>query len=211
VLVVQRSKKTEVRKTMKLDKVKTLALLATVMCAVTACSGGSSTRYGPECGANSSCPHTNDPLLPEALFGTWKTACESNGEGTTFTLSEWRISSVDVVVSHFRYDPSDVTCSNVQSTEIITYDATYLADTQPTELGTAVKADLLVVGYTAQDNTGVFLDSAVDGVPDDVGNEYQIYIVSNNSLYGGRLSSGDATTPATRPTEIDLDFGLTRE
>jgi len=188
------------------------------------CSDGSNLDEGPECSANNSCPPTtttdeqtptNDPVqepaLPDALYGNWSTECESLGKGAAFVATEWAFSSTEIKLSTYTYDPADTLCENPRETQTITYEATYRAELESTSLGEAIKTDMLASGYVMQNDSGILHDSQSDGLPADVGDQYNIFLVNDGKLYGGLLSSGDSTTPETRPTLIDETYGLSRQ
>ncbi|MEM7257979.1 MAG: hypothetical protein AAF404_11380 [Pseudomonadota bacterium] len=151
------------------------------------------------------------PAMAESLYGTWVSDCSNDGEGSAYRLSKWSFASTEVTGITYAYASDDPECAAPTGSTSRTFEPTYLADTQETTLGAAIKTDLIVIASVITEGTQVVWDSGIDGIPPDVTNEYNIFLVSDNRLYGGSLDSGNANTPLTRPTAINSQFGLIRQ
>lgn len=165
--------------------------------------------------SNSSTPSRTPAEQPqlsavESLYGSWATDCSIDGDGTAYRYSEWTFSATAVTATGYNYAATDTQCASPTDSISRTFEPTYLADTQDTSLGAAIKTDLIIVASTLTEGAEVVWDSATDGIPPDITTEYSLFIVSDNRLYGPDFSTGDATTPQTRPTNLNTSFGLRR-
>ena len=178
-------------------------------CALPACLlCGCSNSSSPPAVAND--PTDTTPRV-ESLYGTWHSDCSNDGEGTTHRYAEWTFGSSEVIGTTYNYAQTDTECANPLDSVRRRYEVTYLADTQETSLGEAIKTDLIIIEAILTENGETVWDSNTDGIPADIDNEYQIFVVNNNRLYGGAFNSGDGLTPETRPTVIDTRSGLERQ
>lgn len=147
----------------------------------------------------------------ESLYGTWESSCSNDGPGTTYRYSQWEFNSTESSAITYSYSTTDAQCSSPTDSTSRKFEVTYLAETQETSLGLAIKTDLTILEWTMMNSSEVVWNSNVDGIPADVTSEYQIFLVADNRLYGGSIESGDATTPQTRPTVIDEINWLTKK
>lgn len=149
--------------------------------------------------------------LPDVLYGTWSSECESEGSASPYERVEWEFSSTTIVTRSLNYGSADSDCITPVASAIFTYEATYRSESQSTQLGDAILTDMIVTGVVISDETGTTFDSTNDGIPADVSNRYQIFIVSDEKLFGGDLATGNTMSPETRPTEVDPETGINRE
>lgn len=139
-----------------------------------------------------------------SVFGVWVSECEVD---ESIDYYEWTFGPDQVIVDSFEYAEGDSQCSTPVQRQTATFSVTYLTETVQTSLGAATKYDLTPVAFTNYEN----IDSAVDGIPVDIADIYGIYLVVNNRLYGGDLSSGAGSSPDNRPTRIDEADYLTKK
>ncbi len=167
--------------------------------------------------SSSTSPTANDPgsnpsvTTAEALYGTWISNCENDDEGTAYRYSEWSFDSTEVEAVTYNYTPLDNECATPTDSVRRNFEATYLADVQATSLGDAIKTDLIIKESIMMNGSEVIWDSNIDGIPADITNEYQIFLVKNNRLYAGDYESGDSSTEQTRPTIIDETTWLSKK
>jgi hypothetical protein len=86
------------------------------------------------------------------------------------------------------------------------YNVFYHSEIAETSEGDAIMVDLTPVSYTDHDE----VDSNIDGLPDDIVDEYHIFRVVNNIIFGGDFTTGNGDSEESRPSELS-DIYLTRK
>jgi len=182
------------------------SLLMTIGCSDSPSSTGTSTQE-QEAGTSDSVES-----LPDKLFGSWTTDCASEGDGFSHELTEWNFTSTEITIKALTFDPTDASCTGSNEKTEFTYEAAYLSEFEDTQFGRAIMTDMTITRLVMENESGeTLIDSDIDGIPADANNQFQIFLVESELLYGGDLSSGDASTTETRPTEIDSSYGLSRK
>ncbi len=147
---------------------------------------------------------------PTALEGSWQTSCYPLNIGTPASglfTETYQGSHYSYIVQGFDNDICD-------GTPIVTKSGNgyiFIGQDVPANANsiTATELEVTIDSTSIEGQTGQIADNMGGFVAGD--QYFDIFYISGNQSYYGDYSTGDATSPTTRPTDIDLSYPLTQQ